>query len=391
MGKYESGPSLQTPSQLPFLSDLYVQCAPDAALLAEYPSSNSEETPFRNRDRYIIHDPFPPPSSKLLKWLGPHHLMCGWGRNLPVTSQVRPPDLLTDHWRQVFGDEGVPDWIPDSADRPLITLFPHESVPAELQVVDPAVNYALHSKQVIAEIDCPQAAVMATPNPPCIVKLSHGYAGLGNHVVTTDDELRQVQQSIEDNWPNATLVYNEVLSNITGDYGVQFYLRRDGTPIWLGFTEQQFDDQDRWCGGRFSSELQSNLQPHFVPHVEAVARHLHNRGYFGVIGIDILRAKGDRYFLVDVNPRLTGITPFLIASRQFTEQGWTAGIYRASCRYPGSMLELVEEVSTNQEGPVLVLAALEEEGSQSTLCHLSASSHSLHHSQRLLAKLLKES
>ena len=69
MSKVQRLPSLK------FLSELYAQDAPDAVLLAEYPSSNSDETQFQNRSKYIIYDPFPPPTRALLKVLGPHHLM----------------------------------------------------------------------------------------------------------------------------------------------------------------------------------------------------------------------------------------------------------------------------------------------------------------------------
>ena len=120
-----------------FLSELYENDTPQARLLAEYPSSNSDETQFRNRSKYIIHDPFPPPPRSLLKILGPHHLMCGWGRHLSVSSEVRPPQLLLNHWENIFGKEGCPVWQPFDPEADYITLFPHESIPASRQVIPP--------------------------------------------------------------------------------------------------------------------------------------------------------------------------------------------------------------------------------------------------------------
>ena len=147
--------TIETNSQFGFLSELYAENFPTACLLPEYPSSNSDETFFQNKAKYLIHDPFPPPPRELLKTLGPHHLMCGWGRQIEIVSEVAPPSILLDHWKAVFGAAGVPKWRSfDASDRDskYIPLFPHQSVPPQQQILDPVVNYALHSKEVIENI-----------------------------------------------------------------------------------------------------------------------------------------------------------------------------------------------------------------------------------------------
>lgn len=357
-----------------FLSELYAADAPDVWLLAEYPSSNSEETRFRNAAKYIIHDPFPPPRRELLKVLGPHHLMCCWGNHVPVTSEVQPPEVLLDHWSRIFGAAGRPNWQPIGDDADYVTLFPHESIPPGRQVVDPEINYAIHSKEVIEKIDCAQADVLPEVQPPCVVKLSHGYAGLGNFFVRSAQDEAEMSQQLQSHWPTATLVVNSIIENIKGDFGVQFYLRKSGEIIWMGFTEQNFDANTRWCGGTFTASLQSEMRPHFEPFIQATAAHLHEVGYFGVVGIDLLSDALDQFYLVDVNPRLTGISPFLLASRMFAETGATTGIYRASCRYAGTLEGLIEAAEQTADARVVVLSGLEDAGT--TVCHLSVSSNS---------------
>ena len=96
-------PEVELRPELDFLSELYFEDAPESRLLAEYPSSNSDDTVFQNRSQFVIHDPFPPPRTELLKVLGPHHLMCGWGNHLPVTSQIKPPAVLLEHWSRLLG------------------------------------------------------------------------------------------------------------------------------------------------------------------------------------------------------------------------------------------------------------------------------------------------
>ena len=366
---------LQVSSQL-WVSELYGQDAPDSVLLAEYPSSNSDQTRFRNDSEFIIHDPYPPPRPELLKCLGPHHLMFGWGNQLAVTSQVEPPERLLQHWSELLGPKAIPIWrdfdsLPPGQD--FVVLFPHQTLAPNQQLIEPVVNYQLHSKKVIERIDCSQAKILETPQFPCIAKLTHGYAGLGNFVLENEQSLQAMNSEVSSHWPGCELVFNAIIENIRGDYGVQFYLRRDGAVVWLGFTEQKFDVDGRWCGGWFSSIKQHQLVPKVEDIVLASAKYLSSQGYFGVVGIDILEDSDDRHYLVDVNPRLTGVTPFLMASRQFAEEGFQAGIYRASCRYQGTLNDLLGFAESISNAKLAVLSAYEDRLVQETICHLSVS------------------
>lgn len=360
-----------------FLSQLYAVDEPDAVMLVEYPSSNSDQARFQNRGPYIIHDPFPPPRPELLKVLGPHHLMCGWGNDVKVCSEIAPPAPLVEHWKRAFGDDIIPAWQDfNPADR-YHTLFPHESIATDRQVVDPAANYALHSKEVIEKIDCAQAHVLDSVQPPCIVKLSHGYAGLGNFFIRNSADEARMRQKLGRHWPDATLVVNAIIEDICGDFGVQFFLHRNGDMVWLGVTQQHFNADLKWSGGSFSAELQDQLFEDATHIVEATGQHLHTAGYVGVVGIDILRDKENRHFLVDVNPRLTGISPFLMTSRIFANDGLSEGIYRASVRVKGSLQQLIATAEQTHNVQVIVLSAFEQPDIDCTICHLSANATSL--------------
>ena len=386
--------TIETNSHFSFLSELYAQDYPSACLLPEYPSSNSDETFFQNRTKYLIHDPFPPPPRELLKILGPHHLMCGWGQDVEIASEVALPEILLDHWTATFGAAGVPKWrLFDSSDKEtnFITLFPHQSLARQQQVLDPDVNYALHSKEVIEKIDCPQAKVFDSITPPCIVKLSHGYAGLGNFLIRNESDETEMRKQLTQYGDETVLVINSIIEDIVGDFGVQFYLRGDGSITWLGFTEQHFDSAKKWCGGTFSSELQEQLLPELGKMIEPAGKYLHECGYVGVVGIDILRDRSGDMFLVDVNPRLTGITPFLMASRIFAREGLNEGIYQASCRFKGSFSQLVAEAESLKNARVLVHSAFESgsDGDTTTICHLSVTTESQDRNQQVLQQILQ--
>lgn len=374
-------------SAVRFLSELYVRDAPGAVLMTEYPSSNSPDTRFRNTSKYIIHDPFPAPELGLLKTLGPHHLMYGWGQHLAVTSELAPPAALVAHWNRMVGHEGCPNWVPMDEDQSYITSFPFETIPAERQLVPPDRLYHLHSKQAIADIPCSQADVYKAVQFPCILKLSHGYAGLGNYFVRNQDDLAKAKADIAAHWPDAPIVINELLTDIIGDYGVQFYLDTQGVMTWLGFTQQVFSETGRWTGGIFNADIQEQFYDEFHTIAEPVARYLHENGYFGVVGIDILQTKRNGFFLVDLNPRLTGITPFLMMSRLFIADGYSHGLYATSVEITGRMSDVIAKAEAMSQSRVLVLSAYEAPGSNTIKCHLSISGTSLQACEQSLAGL----
>ena len=105
----------------------------------------------------------------------------------------------------------------------------------------------------------------------------------------------------------------------------------------------------------------------------------------------LLMERGES-FLVDVNPRLTGITPFLMASRIFAAEGLGEGIYLASFRFGGSLQELIAaaevEMLSEQKSRVVVLSAFEDADSGSTICHLSVTSQSQLANQATLSRLI---
>jgi len=360
-----------------FLSELYAADAPQAIFLPEYPSSKSRETNFQNVSRYPIHDPFPPPQRQLLKVLGPHHLMSGWGRHLQVTSEIEPPVILLEHWVRHLGEKARPTWIPFDNAGSFVTLFPHEKLLSCEHVIDPELLHSLHSKELIADIACPQPRVLTAMTLPCVVKLTHGYSNTGNFFLRSHEDMTTARNYIDTHWPEARLVITEIVNDLAGDYGVQFYLTRSGDIVWIGILEQLFDANSRWAGGTFSSQTQSKLAAPLREVISPVARHLHRKGYFGVVGVDVLQDKHDRFFVVDINPRITGASPFLVVSRLLVKNDLWAGLYVASVEYRGTLHSLIEHAENEGDGMIVILSAIERPQDNATVCHVTVNSDSL--------------
>jgi len=81
-----------------------------------------------------------------------------------------PPTNLIRHWQRRLGID--PPRFANLGDAALhVCLFPLEDLAPELHAVDPDEHYHVHSKAFIAEIDCPQAAVLKQLKLPAVLKV----------------------------------------------------------------------------------------------------------------------------------------------------------------------------------------------------------------------------
>lgn len=351
-----------------FLSQYYAQDTHDGIFLAEYPSSNSPDTAFVNAEHYIIHDSFPPPTKKLLKYLGPHHLMLGWGNSLPVASEIKPSKLLLKHWSHHFGEEAIPKWKPVNQKDSYIELFPHETILPSQHTLEPDSLYFLHSKEALQHIKCLQPKPLPQWHIPSIAKLSHGYANTGNFMITSEAERSNTKAQVQQRWPESSLFFSEIIGEITNDICAQFYLNRQGDIQWLGVTQQLFNKENRWCGGTYDAEVQLTWKIKLANIVHKTAQYLSQEGYYGAVGIDVLENQKEELFLIDLNPRLNGSTPFVMACRLLSKNALNYGAYHPSIVVPFTAAQLIKECEEYENATIIVLAFYEEKNK--TTCHL---------------------
>ena len=372
------------------LSDYYAEDLSRAVFLPEYPSSNNPSARFFNRSRYLIHDPVPPPDGALLNILGPHHLLSAWGDRLPAWPGRPPSAALRAHWEEKLGFS--PQIVAPASRDICITLFPLETIELRRHAVRPDVHYELLSKETIRRIPCPQPAVVGPGAYPCVLKLSHGYSGTGNYFLTSETDDRRACGIVERNWPAARTVRTEVVGSVRGDYCTQFYLTREGRIHWIGVTDQVFDPQGRWSGASIEAELQADLRDRLMPVVRPVAAYLHAKGYFGLTGVDILRDASDRLYVVDLNPRINGSTPFLLMFQTMRERGLAAGCYYSSVEYAGPGDALIEATRPRRrQEEIVLLSYIEGPNSDTTECHVAVFAETLDACQRIFRRVFATS
>jgi hypothetical protein len=136
-----------------------------------------------------------------------------------------------------------------------------------------------------------------------------------------------------------------------------FFMHPDGSIVWFGSNENH-----REPDGRFSSDSyllmkdQKELRKIQLPFIEEVVKYCESLGFWGFCGCDVLvDSKGNGY-LVDINPRVTGSCPALMALKQLNDAyKFEVGLFRRSgdIFYFGTAKELlasVKEYNAANEG-----------------------------------------
>ena len=86
--------------------------------------------------------------------------------------------------------------------------------------------------------------------------------------------------------------------------------------------------------------------------MEEVVQYCHSLGFWGFCGIDVLFDSQNRGYLVDINPRVTGSSPALMALQTLSKTyGFRIGLFRrgGDINFYGTTEQLIKEVEEYNE------------------------------------------
>ncbi|KAB5518076.1 hypothetical protein GE09DRAFT_1260006 [Coniochaeta sp. 2T2.1] len=130
----------------------------------------------------------------------------------------------------------------------------------------------------------------------------------------------------------ATIIVSEIVKDPIGDYGITFFVTKDGDAIFLGASEQMTDGNNAWIGSTIDYTHQDSLQDKFDPLVKRTTAWLAEKGYYGPAGMDILETatpgqtdghtgEDTAYHIVDLNARTSGSMCLPVMRGHFTRLG----------------------------------------------------------------------
>lgn len=185
---------------------------------------------------------------------------------------------------------------------------------------------------------------------PFVLKNQQTFGGAGTFMVRTEAEREAVVADFRDGVlrrllscvtktnshlrPGA-LVFSDMVADPVGDYGVTFFVRDDGDPVFLAASEQMMadgGDGTAWIGSSIDYTRQDELRRKFDKLVRRTGAWLREKGYVGPAGADVLETAipvengGDddelrRYHIVDLNVRTSGSLCLPLLRSHFTSRG----------------------------------------------------------------------
>uniref|UniRef100_A0A6P8IJS0 Uncharacterized protein LOC116302097 n=1 Tax=Actinia tenebrosa TaxID=6105 RepID=A0A6P8IJS0_ACTTE len=379
------------------LGSLYSKDVPNGYFMPERPSSFNPRAKFRNDERYTIHD-YPPWPLFFAERLKPIQISFVVGNELPILMRYFPAEELKTHWKK---------WIPffpladardlvteDTGDSKLITYFPIQSLPKEKHANDPDMHHKVLCKLTIPEMGAvtPNHMTVYDYHVPCMIKVTHGVSGRGTFMVKTKQEAETLINKLRDEVKCPEPSISEVIEDITGNYCVQFYLFKTGEIHWLGCSRQTVTDEFEWDGGYIDWNKQDELKRMYFNTVMPVKEYLHKKGYFGVVGIDVLSNKEDNY-VVDVNARINGSTSLLLIAPHMAAKGFTSSALLIIPDVKGNESELIEkldQINSESNGIVIDLASVENPDGKSCEAHICMFAKSEQGVKNLYSKIINQ-
>mmetsp|Transcript_4162 Transcript_4162/g.5455 ORF Transcript_4162/g.5455 Transcript_4162/m.5455 type:complete len:502 (-) Transcript_4162:87-1592(-) len=323
---------------------------PKVVMLFESPSSSTNQSSFHNAGKFRFHDWPPPKQTKSKGILGPNRYASMNGPSYPVfLKDGGPPEGLMNHWKEAIPGFVEPSFVPkiDTEEDTAYAYLPVEQLKHHIN--DPDTHYHLAGKDAIHLMTQKTTKILPDTRHkrPCVVKTTHSMGSKGIFIINDDEDEKEFQQFLVDSGnPNYVVVdFVDIARNIA----CHFFMHPNGSIVWFGSNENHREPDGKFSSDSFlMMEHQDTLKEMQLPFVEEVVRYCRGMGFWGFCGVDVLFNSSGEGYLVDINPRVTGSCPALMALSQLQRaHGFTVGLFRrsGSINFFGTSKQLMSKVS----------------------------------------------
>ncbi|KAL7919771.1 hypothetical protein ACQKWADRAFT_329384 [Trichoderma austrokoningii] len=248
-----------------------------------------------------------------------------------------------------------------SPETGIAVVVPTDSILAIPHAVDPDTHYELLSKRGLAfsglptpptvvidagigpdDIQDPQQLQQAmqqmlepleTYQIPFFVKLNQSVSGKGVFAVTSEahrerikkilgvrlqEMLRQINGINSHLYPSSFILQDYIPGKVVA---LSMFVTQKGRAIFNACCKQRFDSRGYWIGGQICYPDQEALKQKYAGTMNRIAEFLHQRGYYGPAGADIVTADDGKHYTIDLNVRVTGTHPLGPLAGHFTQRG----------------------------------------------------------------------
>jgi hypothetical protein len=293
--------------------------------------------------------------------------------------------------------------VPVFEGHKVATLLPMDCLTHLPHVVHPDTHYDLLSKRGLAKSDLPgprtqvidcdlrfdqvsdeslvnaEASRMLEPVvaaiPPFVVKLPQALGSQGVWVVRNQEEQQAALEELNSGVKDMILQLNEsnehlcpsnlIIQDLLPGMAVclSLFVTKAGRAVFTSCTEQMFDGRGNWSGGQLDYRQQDDLAAHYAVMAEELAKFVHQRGYYGPIGADIMTDLNGTQHCIDLNVRASGSYSIGFLRNHFSVK---RGLHTAAICYPlalkGTQADFRNLFKTELEEGRIVIVGWAEDG-----------------------------
>ena len=270
---------------------------------------------------------------------------------------------------------GLKDMMDKKAKSQLAVVIPHEGLASHPQTVDPDVLYELLSKRCLAlsglptpkteifDLDQRNGSVhdkldltelwIRDFSLPRVFKTQQGMSSVGTFLIRTEKEreilisvlkedilritLERVDSTNEHLLPSSILS-QEMITQVSDCFSTAFWVRKNDDCEFLGACRQDFSQTNAWLGATIRYPEQEVLKRKLWTSVAQTAKFLHERGYYGPAGADIIieddGRQNSRQWIIDLNVRMTGSLTLAFLKGHFSERNLYEACITQRFRFP---------------------------------------------------------
>ena len=190
-------------------------------------------------------------------------------------------------------------------------------------------------------------------------------------MVRNPEELKEKSKYVKDRFgSDSSYIISKYVQNVQSTLDCGFYVTKSGSIIYIGVQECVLENFG-FEGGNIDWDKQEQYKKQIYDKIVVpVAKYLHEKGYFGIVGVDIVTSPSGDY-LVDLNPRINGNTSYLMLASSMAKVGLSKSRYQICESFNVTSDELVKKANSinekNANGRVIVMAAADE----GEKCHTS--------------------
>ncbi|KAL8839814.1 MAG: hypothetical protein Q9176_004217 [Flavoplaca citrina] len=212
------------------------------------------------------------------------------------------------------------------------------------EVVDTVMrpDEALDERTVDAEINRMTTVVLIRACP-FAVKMPQSLSGEGVFLVRHDSEKhhvvtvlqRELKRSLtimgrsEMQMPTSNIILQKLIPG--ENVALAFFVTRKGRAIFTSCCPQLVDTHGHWEGGYISYQKQAQYSCQYGRIIELLGQYMHDKGYYGPAGADVISDQNGKQFVIDLNVRVIGSHPLGFLKGHFSAE---RGLHEAVVFFP---------------------------------------------------------